>query len=108
MRGAGRWTGEGPTLDPQPCPRSPQTLRCRRQPITQQRQVEKAAELSLPGSVVEFMQGYLGQPAFGFPEPLRSRVLKGKPTVEGRPGASMAPLDLDGLEVRCCVWWGGG
>ncbi len=35
--------------------------------------VDKAGELSLPGSVVEFMQGYIGQPAFGFPEPLRSR-----------------------------------
>lgn len=38
--------------------------------------VEKAGELSFPGSVVEFMQGYIGQPSFGFPEPLRDRVLK--------------------------------
>lgn len=38
--------------------------------------VEKADQLSFPGSVVEFMQGYIGQPSFGFPEPLRSRVLK--------------------------------
>lgn len=38
--------------------------------------VEKADQLSFPASVVEFMQGYIGQPSFGFPEPLRSRVLK--------------------------------
>ena len=38
--------------------------------------VERAEQLSFPGSVVEFMQGYIGQPSFGFPEPLRSRVLK--------------------------------
>lgn len=38
--------------------------------------VDKADQLSFPGSVVEFMQGYIGQPSFGFPEPLRSRVLK--------------------------------
>jgi pyruvate carboxylase len=38
--------------------------------------VERAEALSFPGSVVEFMQGYIGQPSFGFPEPLRSRVLK--------------------------------
>lgn len=34
----------------------------------------KASELDFPSSVVEFMQGYLGQPYGGFPEPLRSQV----------------------------------
>jgi len=62
--------------------------------------VDKAETLSFPSSVVEFLQGYLGQPAFGFPEPLRSRVLKGKSSIVGRPGASLAPLDLDGMEFR--------
>lgn len=62
--------------------------------------VDKAEKLSLPSSVVEYFQGYLGRPPGGFPEPLRSRVLKGKPTIEGRPGATMAPFDLDGLEFR--------
>lgn len=38
--------------------------------------VEKADTLSFPASVVEFMQGYIGQPAGGFPEPLRSKILK--------------------------------
>jgi pyruvate carboxylase len=38
--------------------------------------VDKADQLSFPASVVEFMQGYIGHPSFGFPEPLRSRVLK--------------------------------
>ena len=49
---------------------------------------------------MEFLQGYLGTPAGGFPEPLRSRVLKGKPVVTGRPGASMAPMDLKALELQ--------
>jgi len=52
---------------------------------------------SSPKPTVEFMQGSIGQPAGGFPEPLRSRVLKGAPVVEGRPGASMPPADLAGL-----------
>ncbi|CAL8463302.1 g2836 [Coccomyxa elongata] len=60
--------------------------------------VEKADSLSLPSSVVEFLQGQLGQPAGGFPEPLRSRVIKDLPKVEGRPGASMQPLNLVTLE----------
>lgn len=68
--------------------------------------VEKADQLSFPASVVEFMQGYIGQPSFGFPEPLRSRVLKGKPTVEGRPGASMPPMELDNLEARLVERYG--
>jgi pyruvate carboxylase len=36
--------------------------------------LERAKTLSFPTSVVEFFQGYLGQPYGGFPEPLRSDV----------------------------------
>lgn len=56
---------------------------------------ERAEELNFPSSVVEFFQGYLGEPYQGFPEPLRSKILKGLPTVVGRPGASMAPMDFE-------------
>ena len=42
--------------------------------------------------------GYLGEPYGGFPEPLRSNVLKDKPRVTGRPGASMPDFDFAGLE----------
>ncbi|MEW5296933.1 MAG: hypothetical protein WDW36_000179 [Sanguina aurantia] len=62
--------------------------------------VARAEYLSFPSSVVEFFQGYLGQPPSGFPEPLRSRVLKGKGVIEGRPGASLPHLDLVGMEYR--------
>ncbi|CAL4086866.1 unnamed protein product, partial [Meganyctiphanes norvegica] len=57
--------------------------------------LERAEELSFPSSVVEFFQGYLGEPYQGFPEPLRSKILKGLPTVEGRPGASMPSYDFE-------------
>lgn len=53
-------------------------------------------------------QGYLGQPSFGFPEPLRARVLKGKHVIEGRPGASLAAMDLAGLEYRLKEKYGAG
>ncbi|GAX77798.1 hypothetical protein CEUSTIGMA_g5241.t1 [Chlamydomonas eustigma] len=59
--------------------------------------VERADSLSLPSSVVEFFQGYLGQPP-SWPEPLRSKVIKGKKVIEGRPGASMPSLDLNTME----------
>jgi pyruvate carboxylase len=38
---------------------------------------DRASTLNFPSSVVEYFQGYLGIPPFGFPEPLRSKVVKG-------------------------------
>lgn len=35
---------------------------------------DRAEELSLPVSVIEYLQGYLGEPPGGYPEPLRSKV----------------------------------
>lgn len=66
--------------------------------LTAQQVEERAEELSFPNSVVEFMQGYIGIPPGGFPEPLRTKVLKGRPTIEGRPGASLPPLDFAKLK----------
>ncbi|XP_062892643.1 pyruvate carboxylase, mitochondrial-like isoform X2 [Mobula hypostoma] len=58
----------------------------------------EAEELSFPQSVVEFLQGYIGIPHGGFPEPFRSKVLKDLPRIEGRPGTSLSPLDFERLE----------
>lgn len=62
--------------------------------------LSKAEELDFPSSVVELMQGYLGQPHGGFPEPLRTKILKGRPTIDGRPGESLEPLDFDALKAK--------
>ncbi|XP_038587276.1 pyruvate carboxylase, mitochondrial isoform X2 [Micropterus salmoides] len=59
---------------------------------------ERADELSFPLSVVEFLQGYIGIPHGGFPEPFRSKVLKSLVRIEGRPGASLPALDFKALE----------
>ncbi|XP_039757417.1 pyruvate carboxylase, mitochondrial isoform X2 [Pararge aegeria] len=58
----------------------------------------RAEELSFPKSVVEFFQGAIGIPYGGFPEPLRSKILKDMPRIEGRPGQELAPLDFDKLK----------
>ncbi len=57
--------------------------------------LEGPRELSFPESVVEFFEGRLGPPPGGFPEKLRQRVLRGRPGIEGRPGASLPPVDFD-------------
>ncbi len=41
------------------------------QKLTKEDVQKRAHELKLPQSVVEFLQGYIGQPHGGFPEPLR-------------------------------------
>lgn len=59
---------------------------------------ERADTLSFPSSVVEFFEGRLGQPFGGFPEPLRTQVLRGRKPIDGRPGATLEPLDFEALE----------
>lgn len=42
--------------------------------LTEAQVHEQAGTLSFPQSVIEYLQGYLGIPAGGFPEPFRSNV----------------------------------
>ena len=53
--------------------------------------------LSFPRSVVEMMQGLLGEPVGGWPLAFQEIVLKSAhvEAIVGRPGASMAPADFD-------------
>lgn len=82
--------------------------------LTEQEVIDKAETLSFPKSVIEYFQGLLGIPPFGFPEPLRSRVLKGRTiegtnglvSFEGRPGADMAPFDFDAARTKLEAKWG--
>ncbi|KAG0427603.1 hypothetical protein HPB47_025355, partial [Ixodes persulcatus] len=74
--------------------------------LTSQDVLDKAEELSFPSSVVEFMQGYIGEPYGGFPEPLRSKILKDTVRIEGRPGQTLPPLDLDALKAKLTEQYG--
>ncbi|KAJ3329159.1 pyruvate carboxylase [Blyttiomyces sp. JEL0837] len=64
--------------------------------------IERADTLNFPSSVVEYFQGYLGQPPYGFPEPLRSRILASRSlaAVNERPGRGMPSLDLKELKLK--------
>ena len=68
--------------------------------LSKQDVIDRAQQLDFPSSVVEFYQGYLGQPVGGFPEPLRSHIIRNKPKVDGRPGASLQPLELKKIKAE--------
>jgi pyruvate carboxylase len=81
--------------------------------LTEREIIEKAETLSFPKSVIEYFQGYLGIPPFGFPEPLRSKVLLGRTIdgtdltcFEGRPGADLPPENLDAAKEILEEKWG--
>ncbi len=61
---------------------------------TEARLIAEASRLDFPSSVTGYFQGQLGQPPGGFPEKLRTAVLKGAPRVVGLPGKSLPPLNL--------------
>lgn len=81
--------------------------------LTEEEVLEKAETLSFPKSVIEYFQGFLGIPPFGFPEPLRSRVMKGRTIegyegltcFEGRPGADLKPFDFDAARAKLMEKW---
>ena len=52
-------------------------------------------ELSFPESVIDLISGKMGQPPGGFPLQVQRRILKDRPLVTGRPGASLLPADFE-------------
>ncbi|MGE0448539.1 MAG: pyruvate carboxylase [Vicinamibacterales bacterium] len=66
--------------------------------LTESDVLNASAPLSFPRSVVEMMQGLLGEPEGGWPERFREIVLRSAHVdpIEGRPGAAMPPADFEG------------
>jgi pyruvate carboxylase len=56
--------------------------------------LEGRRDLAFPESVVELFEGRLGQPPGGFPRKLQKRVLRGRKSLRGRPGASLPQADF--------------
>ena len=57
-------------------------------------------ELSYPASVIDLIAGRMGQPPGGFPPQVRERILKSTPPMDGRPGESLPPADLNGTAAE--------
>lgn len=57
--------------------------------------IDPAREVSFPQSVLEMLRGDLGQPHGGWPQALVKKALKDEAPSTERPGALLAPADLE-------------
>jgi pyruvate carboxylase len=63
--------------------------------LTEQDVYERGESIDFPDSIIEFVQGYLGQPHQGFPERLSRVILKGRDAITCRPGELLDPVDFE-------------
>ncbi|MGM8364259.1 pyruvate carboxylase [Virgibacillus sp. W0181] len=66
--------------------------------LTEKDIYERGESIDFPASVIEFFQGYIGQPYQGFPEKLQKIILKGKEAIKVRPGELLDPIDFSQLK----------
>jgi len=66
--------------------------------LTEDAVYERGETIDFPDSVIEFVQGMLGQPYQGFPEKLQKIILKGKEPITVRPGQLLDPVDFNELK----------
>ncbi|KGP71472.1 pyruvate carboxylase [Pontibacillus yanchengensis] len=59
---------------------------------------EQGESIDFPDSVIEFFEGYLGQPYKGFPQELQRIILKGRNPIVRRPGELLDPVDFKDLK----------
>ncbi|MCH7320801.1 pyruvate carboxylase [Solibacillus sp. MA9] len=68
--------------------------------LTDDNVIERGQAIDFPESVIEFFQGFLGQPHGGFPKELQAVVLKEREAITVRPGELLAPVDFEKLSVQ--------
>ncbi|AUJ26807.1 MULTISPECIES: pyruvate carboxylase [Virgibacillus] len=66
--------------------------------LTEDDVYERGETIDFPDSVIEFAQGYIGQPYQGFPPELQRIILKGKDPIKTRPGELLEPVDFTQLK----------
>ncbi|MBT2581822.1 pyruvate carboxylase [Planococcus sp. ISL-109] len=60
----------------------------------------RGESIDFPESVIEFFEGYIGQPHGGFPKELQDVVLKERKPITVRPGELLEPADFEGIEKK--------
>ncbi|MBR6503482.1 MAG: pyruvate carboxylase, partial [Firmicutes bacterium] len=68
--------------------------------LTPENIYEKAEGMDFPDSIVSYFEGMMGQPEGGFPERLKELVLKGKPSIDCRPGELLPPEDFEADRIH--------
>ncbi len=60
--------------------------------------ISRGKTIDFPESVIEFFEGYIGQPHGGFPEELQKVILKERKPITVRPGELLEPADFDEIK----------
>ena len=63
--------------------------------LTKQDILDPEKKIAFPDSAVQFFHGEMGQPVGGFPQALQAKALNGKAPLQGRPGETLPPVNLE-------------
>ena len=70
------------------------------QGLTRSEVEDPEVDVAFPDSVVDMLQGNLGQPPGGFPEKIVAKVLKGASPSTERPGKHLKTVDIDATHKK--------
>lgn len=68
--------------------------------LTEEDVLENGHKIDFPESVIEFAEGFIGQPYQGFPEKLQKAILKDRKPITVRPGELLEPIDFEALRTE--------
>ena len=60
--------------------------------------ITRGKTIDFPESVIEFFEGYIGQPYGGFPKELQAVILKDRKPITVRPGELLEPVDFEAIK----------
>lgn len=60
----------------------------------------RGENIDFPESVIEFFEGYIGQPHGGFPKELQKVILKEREPITVRPGELLEPADFEAIREK--------
>ena len=68
--------------------------------LTEETVLSRGKTIDFPDSVIEFFQGYIGQPYGGFPKEIQKVILKDRQAITVRPGELLESVDFEKLKVE--------
>ncbi len=66
--------------------------------LSEEKILQSGDSISFPDSVIEMMEGYLGQPEGGWPKAVQKAILKDIKPFVTRPGEHMPPIDFEAVK----------